>query len=245
MADSESAPLSLFSSPQPAAATLPHLITAFDARLLNGLVSINGAKLGVWKLPAPYDENDNFLPFREGVPLSAWALPYNQGDVLANHNIVTGEPILIVDSGSDEKALQAATDALEKIESGDDENQHRPGFQDLAELPALLAKIGWAIIPVGRNQDQALFISSPARKDYVVLLGEWCHRNGRAFARVSTDAAAPLTVYPAPDDARRNLLFNEGAEFANRMALYGIQGDELVAGMTELIALIKSQRENE
>ena len=221
----------IFASPQPPVAKLPHLITALDARLMSGLVSIHGARLGVWKLPAPFDENDNFLPFRENVPLSAWALAYNQGELLACRNIVSDASIMIVDSATNEKLLEPAAQAI--AESGG-------GYQDLPELPAIVNALGWAMIPVGQNQDQALFVTSHARADLLELLGNWCHRNGRAYATVDTSVeGGKLNLHPAPEDERRQMLFNEGAEFISRMALYGISADELQAQLPELIAIVK------
>jgi hypothetical protein len=223
----------IFSELQPPVAKLPHLITALDARLLSGLVSIHGAKLGVWKHPAPFDENDNFLPFRDNVPLSAWALPYNQGELLACRNIVSGESIMIVDSSANEKLLAPAAQAV--ADSG-------VGYQDLPELPAIVNAVGWALIPVGQNQDQALFVSSHARADLAKLLGAWCHSNGRAYATVELTAdGAKLNFHAPPDETRKQMILQESAEFLSRMALYGISPEEVQAQLPNLIAMMKSQ----
>ena len=47
---------------------------------------------------------------------------------------------------------------------------------------AIVNAIGWALIPVGENQDQALFVTSHARADLTEMLRAWCHGHGRAFA---------------------------------------------------------------
>src|ERR1700737_4557339 len=108
MAESEFAHL-FFQSPQPSVARVPNLITHFDSDFLNAIVHINGAKPGVWNAPAPYDEEDRYQPFREGLPLKDWALAYNQGELLAltgySNTLVFGNETIIVDRESDEKVL--------------------------------------------------------------------------------------------------------------------------------------------
>jgi hypothetical protein len=239
MTDTERPADRIFATPQPSVALVPHLLTALDPRFLSAIVGINGAKMGVWKLSAPFDENDAFVPYRENVPLSAWGLAYNQGELLACRNIVADESILIVDCNSDEKVLQPAQDALQSDGAA-------LAYQDHPELPKLLAKIGWALIPVGQNLEQALFAATPARRDIVELLKKWCHTNGRAYATVETGAErAVLKISPAPENARRNLTFQEGAEFLNKLALFGISGDEVQASFPDLVAMIKRAAEEQ
>jgi hypothetical protein len=222
----------IFSTPQPSAATVPHLLTALDPRFLSAIVGINGAKMGVWKLAAPFDENDAFVPYREEVPLSAWGLAYNQGELLACRNIVSDQSVMIVDCGADEKSLQPAQDVLQTNEL--------PGYQDHPDLPAILAKIGWALIPVGEHMEQALFVASPARRDIVEMLKKWCHTNGRMYATVTPGTEhAFLNLNPAPENTRRGLIFQEGAEFLNKLALFGISGDEVLKAFPDLVAAIK------
>ena len=222
----------IFSTPQPSVAALPHLLTALDPRFLSAIVGINGAKMGVWKLAAPFDENDAFVPYREDVPLKAWALAYNQGELLACRNIVSDQSVMIVDSGADEKALQAAQDALAANELS--------GYQDHPDLAAIVAKAGWALIPVGEHMEQALFAAAPGKRDIVELLKKWCHTNGRAFATVAAGTeTAVLSIHAAPENTRRNLIFQEGAEFLNKLALFGISGDEVVSVFPDLNAMIK------
>ena len=70
-----------FSSAQPAAVDLPHLITALDAELIGKVAHLTKSKIGLWKVPAPFDEQDVFERAREAAPLSAWMLPANQAEI--------------------------------------------------------------------------------------------------------------------------------------------------------------------
>ena len=60
-----------FSSLQPAALHLPHLITAIDADLLGKIVHMTKSKPGLWGVAAPFDENDVFDRARESAPFSS------------------------------------------------------------------------------------------------------------------------------------------------------------------------------
>ncbi len=226
----------MFHNPAPSLAQLPHLITALDTRFMNALVGINGAKLGVWRLAAPFDENDCFAPYREGVPLNAWSMAYNQGELLACRNIISHESIMIVDCNADEKVLAKA----EETRTVQDDTVL--GYHDHAELPGILAKIGWAIIPVGENQDQVIFVASPGKRDVAELLKKWCHGHGRCFSMLNGDV---INVYPAPDETRTRLIFEEGAEFLNKLAHFGIKGDEVQACLPRLLAMIKESGEQQ
>ena len=226
----------IFNTAAPSVAQVPHLITALDPKFLNALVGINGAKMGVWRLAAPYDDQDNFAPYRENVPLTAWSMAYNQGDLLACRNIISHESIMIVDCNADEKVLADAESSLPT------QDEMRLGYQDHAELPAILAKIGWAIIPAGQNLELAIFAATPAKRDVVELLKKWCHGHGRSFSTVSGEV---LNVFPAPDETRTRLIFEEGAEFLNKLALYGITGDEVLDCFPRLLAMIKESREQQ
>ena len=226
----------IFQNPAPSLAHLPHLITALDSRFLNALVGINGAKLGVWRLAAPFDENDCFTPYREGVPLTAWSMAYNQGELLACRNIISHESIMIVDCNADEKVLAKAEETREV------RDETVLGYQDHADLPGIVAKIGWTIIPVGQNLEQVIFAATPGKRDVVELLKKWCHGHGRGFSLLSGDA---LIVHPAPEETRTRLIFEEGAEFLNKLSHFGIQGDEVQACLPRLLEMIKESGEQQ
>lgn len=235
MADREIPASLFFASEQPSAARAPHLITAFDSELFATLVRINGAKPGVWHAAAPYDDNDSYQPFREDVPLSAWRLAYNQGELLElagySNTLVFANDTLIVDSACDEKPLLEAEQSLGE-----------GSYADLPDFPKLLQKTGWAVLAVGPDKYYALVLTSEAKRGYLDMLQRWCHNKGRTFYTVSNNVAR---AWPAPADARQRLAFEQGGQFLTKLAHLGIPGDEAHAHLGELLKRAAEQRESE
>ena len=225
----------LFSSDQPSAAKAPHLITALDADLIGALVHINGAKAGVWHAAAPYDDNDSYQPFRENLALSAWSLAYNQGELLEltgySGSQVCGSDTMVVDSACDEKVLLEAEKTLGE-----------GTYADLPDFPKLLHKIGWALVAIGEEKNFALVLTSEVKRTYLDMLQRWCHDKGRTFYTLSNGVVRP---WPAPDDARRQLAFEQGGQFLAKMSHFGIDGAEALAHVGELLKRIAEQGESE
>jgi hypothetical protein len=201
---------------------------------LSAIVLINGSKPGVWNHPAPFDADDRYEPFRENVPLSAWAMPYNQRDLLNSPDFAGFQPpAMIVDSNCDEAAIAKVMEAWP-----DNPESEFPG------LPALLAKVQWALLPANAENTRALFATSNARSDFVGLLQHWCHENGRGFYTVSIQDGKPIVnAYPASAERRRDTIYNEGSQFLTRMATYGIPAEETLSQLQELIQQLKLREE--
>ena len=225
----------LFSSDEPSAANAQHLITALDADLLSALLHINGAKAGVWRAAAPYDDNDSYQPFREDVPLSAWALAYNQGELLEltgySSSQVCGSDTMVVDSACDEKILIEAESSLGE-----------GTYADLPDFPKLLQKIGWALVAIGEEKNFALVLTSDAKRSYLDMLQRWCHDKGRTFYTLANGVVRP---WPAPADERRKLAFEQGGQFLAKMSHFGVDAAEAHAHLDELIKRIADQSESE
>jgi len=225
----------LFSSDDPSAAKTPHLITALDSDLLGALLHINGAKAGVWHAAAPYDDKDNYQPFRENVPHSTWALAYNQGELLEltgySGSQVCGSDTIIVDSTCDEKLL---TEAEKTLGEGT--------YADLPDFPKLLQKIGWALVAIGEEKNFALVMTSDAKRSYLDMLQHWCHDKGRTFYTLAKGVVRP---WPAPADERRKLAFEQGGQFLAKMSQFGVDAAEAHAHLDELVKHIAEQSESE
>lgn len=218
-----------FQSERPSAATVPHLITYLDPELLQAITRINGAKLGAWPLYAPFSEEDRYDTTREDVPLSAWAWPLNQQELInlgmnVNSLIFDGNTI-IVDSATDEKVLQAC-----------EEGRGAQGYEDLPEMPGLLASINWALIPVGQDRDCGLFVATREKLDYFNLLEHWCHDRGRAYWMFAEkDGGLVLRCHPAPADARKTAAIQYGREFLGKLAHFGIGPAEALGHLAEAL----------
>ena len=229
-----------FQSPQPSAGLVPNLITHFDSDFLNAIVHINGAKAGIWNAGAPYDEEDRYQPFREGLPLKDWGLAYNQGELLQltgySNTLVFGNDTLIVDCLADEKVLAAA-----------EQNRSEMGYQDLTEFPKLLQEIGWALVAVGGEEKNfGLFMSSDENRGYVRMLQSWCHDRGRLFYTVSVNQdELVLTAHPAPLENRVQAIREQGIQFIAKMGQWGVPVHELQPHMDELIKHIAAQQETD
>ena len=215
-------------------AQVPHLITALDSTLLNAVVRINGAKPAVWNHAAPYDGEDRYEPFRENVPLSEWALPYNQRELLATPDFGGfPAPLMIVGTGADAKILAKAGE-----EWPEDPSKEYAGF------PALVANLGWLLTSVDAENKWALFAANQAKSDYVSLLQHWCHEHGRTFCVTALqDGKSAVHVYPAPEEQRKLAVFNEASHFLGKLGWFGISPEESVTHMQALLDEIKSRKE--
>jgi hypothetical protein len=170
-----------FSNANPPAIDLPHLLAALDAELLGEVAHLTKSRIGIWQLPAPYDDTDQFDNTRETAPLSAWGLPLNQGEILSFSSFVQetvfGSKCMFVDAASDETVLtRLAIPAGARLESGAWVTQ---GYEDLPQIREVLECCAWALIPVGPERSRALFVTRPAGAPWVTDLSEWCERDGR------------------------------------------------------------------
>src|SRR5687767_15573007 len=105
-----SLPASLyFAAARPRALDLPHLITALDAELIGKIAHLTKARLGLWCVPAPFDEQDVCDRARDSAPFAAWQLPVNQAEILSFspyvRDAIFGSKLMILDSGFDETTL--------------------------------------------------------------------------------------------------------------------------------------------
>ena len=228
-------PISVFfQTAEPSAASVPHLITCFDAELLQAIVRINGAKLGAWPLFAPFNAEDQYDTSRENVPLSAWALPLNQQELLnlglnVNSLIFDGNTLL-VDNSSAEKVLEECEAA-----------RGEQGYEDLPDIPSLVAQIHWALIPVGQDHDYALFVASREKMDYFNLLAHWCHERGRDLLDVRRERRRPgaARLPRARGRPAGTPRLQYGQEFLSKMAHHGISPLE---ALTYLATAMRQQQ---
>jgi hypothetical protein len=214
-----------FSSARPAALDLPHLITAFDAELIGKVSHLTRSKPGLWPIPAPFDENDQFDNTRESAPLASWALPLNQTEVqgLRWHvaEAIFGSKLMFVNSEADETVLaQLAVPLGRRLDTG---AYVTDGYEDLPSLPGLLDRIAWALIPIGPERSRALFITSAAAGDWVEKLREWTDHQGRNTAVLRSDSGTLiLAARPAPANYRDNAMAHRIDGFLGEMeTLFG------------------------
>src|SRR5262245_45350602 len=67
-----------FSTPNPSAIGLPHLVAPLDAELIGKVAQLTKSHPGIWNVPAPFDTEDRFDNLRDNIPIATWALPLNQ-----------------------------------------------------------------------------------------------------------------------------------------------------------------------
>jgi len=214
-----------FASPAPAALRLPHLITALDAAMIGKVSHLTRSRPGLWRVPAPFDADDQFDDTRANAPLAAWALPLNQAEIqgLRWHvaEAVFSTKLMFVNCHSDEASLIAlATPAGRRLDTGAYVTE---GYEDLASLPELLEPIGWTIIPIGPERSRALFLTRPASGDWVEQLRDWTDLQGR-FTAILREQAGTLMLEgrPAPAPYRENATAHRIDEFLGDMeTLFG------------------------
>jgi uncharacterized protein YoaH (UPF0181 family) len=229
VSDQEAPQKPLFVSPKPSAALVPHFITYLDADLLQAVVRVNGAKLGVWNVPAPYGEDDRYEPYRENAPLAAWAMALNQQELLnlgVNiSGLVLGNETMIVDSSADEGILAEC-----------EKTCGEQGYEDLEDFQKLLAKIKWALIPIDPEHDRALFVASEEKRDYVELLRNWCQQRGRAVTMIALEEDKyTLKHYLAPEEARQQAAIEHGYQYLAKMGHFGISPAEALNAVAEAL----------
>lgn len=225
-----------FASLRPPALGLPHLITALDAELIGKISHLTKAKLGLWNIPAPFDEQDIYDGARESAPFAAWALPANQAEVLAFSPLIEeavfGSKLMFLDSSFDEAVLsRLAVSTGQRLETGAYVTR---GFQDLPELPQLLAQCGWALIPIGPERSKALFVVSPERADEVAKMREWCEREGRNAGALREEGGTPVIVdQPAPERYRDNAIAHCIDGFLGNLEVFFGGADESILPRVE------------
>ena len=210
----------LFPTPNPLLARLPHLITALDAELLGNIAYLTKTNLALWHVPAPFDESLQFDNTRESAPLSEWSLPINQAEVLGLRwnaaEAIFGERVMIVDAESDERLLtDLATRVGRRLENG---SFVTPGYEELETLAQLVEQSGWVLIPVGAELSKAFFVTNAAHAGLVQKLCEWCDRQGRNHAVLQQSADGMVIVEsPAPAAERERAMIHHVDAFLSRM----------------------------
>lgn len=237
-----------FSSPRPAAAEMPHLITALDAELIGKVAHLTRARMGLWNVPAPFDEQDVFDRAREAAPLSAWTLPANQAEVLSFgaqvQEAIFGTRLMMVNAEFDEPTLvRLAVTTGKRLESGAYVTQ---GFQDLPQLPELVELCGWALIPIGPERSKGLFLASLSKADWIAKLQEWCDREGRNHGAVRVeDGSLIYAERSAPEKYRSNAVAHCIDGFLGDMEMYFGGADEsIVEAIGERIRARRQLQEN-
>jgi hypothetical protein len=213
----------LFPTANPPLARFPHLITALDAELLGKLAQLTKANLALWHVPAPYDENSQFDNARESVPLSEWAFPLNQAEILgmrwnAAEAIFAGK-VMIVDAESDERLLTAlASPAVRREETG---AYVTPGCEELETIAQFVEQSGWVLIPVGAERSKAFFVTNAAQADLVQKLCAWCERQGRNHAVLqSSESGMVLVETAAPAAERERAMVHHVDAFLSRLEVF-------------------------
>lgn len=225
-----------FASPRPAVLELPHLITALDAELIGKIAHLTKAKMGLWNVPAPFDEQDVYERAREVAPLSAWTLPANQAEVLSFGALVQeaifGTKLMILDANFDEATLtKIAVTTGQRLSTGAYVTR---GFQDLPELPLLVDQCHWVLIPVGPERSKGLFAVSAAKADWIVKMQEWCEREGRNSAQVKLRGEVVEVVdRAAPDKYRTNAIHHSIDRFLGEMEVFFGGADESILPLVQ------------
>ena len=222
-------PAHFFSSPRPGVVDLPHIITAMDAELIGRVAHLTNSKPGLWRLSAPYDENDVFDPWREEAPFRQWELPANQAELLAPGRFAAealfGTKCILLDSAVDEAAVFALTDVRgQRHDSG---GFYVEGLHDLPVLPQLLNLTRWSLMPVAPDRGHGLFVTAPDDAVWVETLREWCERRGRSHCRVAMKVGKlALVETNAPDNIRERAAAAQIDLFLGKMDRYFRLADE-------------------
>ena len=223
------APSMFFSAPRPPVVDLPHLITALDAELIGRVAHLTKSKPGLWRLSAPYDENDVFDPWRDEAPFREWELPSNQAELFAPGRYAAealfGTKAILLDSAIDEAAVLALADV--RGQRRDNGGFYVDGLHDLPVLPQLLELTRWALMPVAPDRSHGLFVTAPNQAAWVETLREWCERRGRSHCRVTMEnGKLALLEASAPDDARERAAASQIDLFLGQMDRYFRLADE-------------------
>ena len=220
-----------FSSAHPPAAGLPHFFTALDAELIGKVAHLTKSKPGLWPVAAPFDENDAFDRARESAPFKAWALPANQAEVLAFGRVIQeavfGVKLMMLDANFDEATLaRLAVTTGHRLETGAYVTR---GYQDLPDLPQLVAQCGWVLIPVGHERSRGLLVARQANADWIAKMQEWCGRAGRNFGQVRREGEK-LVFHdqPAPPNHRANAIARRIDVFLGNLEVLFGEPDESI-----------------
>ncbi len=237
-----------FSSLRPAALDMPHLITALDAELIGKVAHLTKARIGLWNVPAPFDERDVFDRAREAAPLSAWMLPANQAEVLSFgaqvQEAIFGTRLMMVDAEFDEPTLvRLAVTVGKRLESGAYVTQ---GFQDLPQLPELIELCEWALIPIGPERSKGLFLTCQSKADWIAKLQEWCDREGRNHGQIRVEDGVLIHIErSAPEKYRNNAVAHCIDGFLSDMEMYfGSANESIVGAIGERIRARRLLQEN-
>jgi hypothetical protein len=236
-----------FSAPDPVAVEMPHLVTALDAELLGKMAHLTRCGVGLWNLPAPFDEEDCFDDTRETARFSAWALPLNQAEILGFsprvREAVFGGKMMFVDARFDETTLtRLAVSPGRRLETG---AWITRAYHDLPELQELVEQCHWALIPLGFERSQALFVTSRAKADWVSKLKEWCDHDGRNHGVFQHQADGLCLIEKfAPASYRRNAIGHHVDAFLSDLEIYfGTVEGSISASVEERISARRQLRE--
>lgn len=237
----------VFASAEPTILGLGHLVTALDGELIGKVTHLTQAKPGLWPLPAPFDEEDRFDNTREAAPLAAWALPANQREVQSFGPLVAeavfGAKIMFLDAAADEAFLaQIATSPGHRLETGAWVTR---AYQDLPQLPEVIQRIGWALIPIGPERSQGLFIVSAANAPWLSKLADWCDREGRNHGEFRlVNGSLALADEGAPEQFRRQAMAHQADQFLFGFETYfGEPEDNVLDLVRERLAARRALRE--
>jgi hypothetical protein len=238
-----------FSAPHPAALELPHLITTLDAELLGKVAHLTRSFPGIWPVPAPFDDADVLDKTRESAPFANWALIANQAELLSFGQIVReaffGTKVIIVNALFDESVLARFAPATgERLETG---AYVFHNFADSPHLADLLNLCGWALIPIGPERSQALFIVARENALLVAELRNWCERHGRNVGELKAGTGAGQLVIestPAPEKHRVRVMTQHIDEWLGEMEGYfGPASDDLGAFVQQRVEARRQLRE--
>lgn len=241
--DADLSTTQFFSSAHPPAAGLSHFITALDAELIGKVAHLTKSKPGLWPVAAPFDDNDVFDRAREFAPFNAWALPANQAEVLAFSPVVQeaifGVKLMMLDANFDETTLvRLAVTTGQRLETGAYVTR---GFQDLPELPQLVERCGWVLIPIGPERSRGLFVVSQANADWVAKMREWCGREGRNFGQIHREGDRLVSRdQPAPEKYRANAIAHRIDAFLGNIEVLFGEPDESI--LPEIERRIQTRR---
>lgn len=238
-----------FSAPHPAALDLPHVITALDAELLGKIVHLTRSVPGIWPVPAPFDDADVLDKARESAPFANWALLANQAELLSFGQIVReaffGTKVIILNALFDESVLARFAPATgERLETG---AYVFHNFADSPRLTDLLNLCGWALIPIGPERSQALFIVARENALLVAELRNWCERHGRNMGELKTSSSGNQLVIEstaAPEKHRARVMMQHIDEWLGEMEGYfGPAGNDLGTFVQQRVEARRQLRE--
>lgn len=238
----------LFFRAEPAVAALPHLITMLDGELVGKVSQLTKSRPGLWPLPAPFDEHDNYNEVRESANFAAWGLPLNQAEVQGMGRLIRdalfGANLLLMSSAIDEAVVgPLAQTHGQRLENG---AWFTPGYQDIPELPKVVELARWVLIPLGPGRNRALFAAAADQAEWITKLQDWCERQGRDLWKLSPATDGIRLVHcPAPDKFRNNAIRHRIDRFLGDMELwFGSANGELATRVQQRIDDLDRLREN-